>query len=76
MQSHPIEVNTVPPTPHHVTIDIHEDDADRLSWALSDLLCWCSGFMAGRDDSAHHPQGVEAARTLNLALKRALAKKD
>jgi hypothetical protein len=31
---------------------------------------------AGRDDSAHHPQGVEAARTLNLALKRALAKKD
>ena len=76
MQKHPIEVNTPPCSPLHITIAIHQDDADRLSNGLSDLLCWCRGFMAGRDDFSLHPQGAEAATILNLALKRAMHKKD
>lgn len=76
MQKHPIEVNTTPPPPMHITITIQEGDAERISNGLSDLLCWCRGFMAGRDDACQHPQGTEAATILNLALKRAMHKKD
>ena len=32
--------------------------------------------MAGREDFCQHPQGTEAATILNLALKRAMHKKD
>jgi hypothetical protein len=74
MQKHPIEVNPLIVLPSHITIAIHQDDADRLSNGLSDLLCWCRGFMAGREDFCQHPQGTEAATILNLALKRALTK--
>jgi len=76
MQKHPIEVNPLIVPPLHITIAIHQDDAERLSNGLSDLLCWCRGFMAGRDDTCQHPQGTEAATILNLALKRAMHKKD
>lgn len=78
MTTHPIEVNNVGHylTPLHVSLMIHREDAEALSYALSDLLCWCSGYCAGSPDSEHHPMGVEAAGTLNLALKRALSRKD
>jgi hypothetical protein len=78
MTTHPIEVNqTGPhPAPLHVSLTIHQDDAEALSSALSDLLCWCAGYRAGQPDSEHHPMGTGAARTLNIALKRALDKKE
>lgn len=78
MTDHPIELNRFGPhlTPLHVSLTIHQDDAESLSLALSDLLCWCAGYRAGQPDSEHHPMGIQAARTINMALKRALNNKE
>lgn len=78
MTRYPIEVNrTAPDLPlAHVSLVIHQDDAEALSFALSDLLCWAAGYCAGCQDTDKHPYGVEAARDLNIALKRALNRKD
>jgi hypothetical protein len=56
-----------------VTIKLPLSEAETLSHGLSDLLCWCNGFMAASGDSfSYDPMGVEAARTLNLKLKSAM----
>jgi hypothetical protein len=56
-----------------VVIRLPLDEAETLSHGLSDLLCWCNGFMAASgSDFRYDPMGVEAARTLNLKLKSAM----
>jgi hypothetical protein len=56
-----------------VTIQLTMAEAESLSSGLSDLLCWCRGFMAASGDHfSHYPMGVEATRTLNLKLKSAM----
>jgi len=56
-----------------VTLRLPLSEAEKLSYGLSDLLCWCNGFMAGTGpDFRFDPMGVEAARTLNLKLKSAM----
>lgn len=62
-----------PVQPRAVTITMTRVDAEELSFALSDLLCWHQGYAAAKgDDTAHAPMGVEAARDLNIKLKRAI----
>lgn len=56
-----------------ITITLTRGEAEIISYGLSDLLCWCSGFAAAhRDDTDDLPMGREAARNLNLKLKSAL----
>lgn len=61
-----------------ITIRLSRRDAERLSYGLSDLLCWHSGFAAAREglDLDHSPMGVGAARDLNLKIKGALDRAD
>lgn len=58
-----------------VLIQLDRQEAERLSWGLSDLLCWHGGFAAARagtDLDDDRPMGIEAVRTLNLKIKDAL----
>jgi hypothetical protein len=56
-----------------IVIVLSRTDADRVQEGLSDMLCWCNGFIAARpDDTANHPMGVHEARMINLKIKRAL----
>jgi hypothetical protein len=59
-----------------ITITIPRAEAEALSWAMSDLLCWCAGFAAARpDDSTHDPMGVEGTRKMRVRLNGALDRK-
>lgn len=58
-----------------VTLNLHKDEADALSFALSDVLCWCAGFASARegmDCTDKGPMGTERLRDLNIKLKSAL----
>lgn len=63
-----------------VAITLPYDEAESISNGMSDILCWLDGFKAGRagfaDCGASGPMGVERARTMNIALKRALDEAD
>lgn len=63
-----------------VTITLPYDKAESISNGLSDILCWVDGFTAGRAGTDHAgssgPMGVERARDMNIALKRALDEAD
>jgi hypothetical protein len=53
-------------------IAIHMTAAEwrKISFALSDVLCWHAGFHAGnRDGSANDPCDMPTLRTLNLRIK-------
>lgn len=58
----------------NVTITMTAMEAERFTYALSDILCWCSGFEAGRDKNlgTEGPLGTSAARDLNIKIKYAL----
>lgn len=56
-----------------IVIVMSREDAERVQNGLSDMLCWCSGFIAAQpDDTVHHPMGISEARMINLKIKRAL----
>lgn len=58
-----------------VTVQMTERDAERFSYALSDILCWARGFQAARrgtDLDQDMPIGVDEVRNLNIRLKEAL----
>lgn len=57
-----------------VTLNITLEEAERLSFGMSDLLCWASGFNAalGNDDLDRRPMGIEAVRAMNISLKQAI----
>ena len=61
-------------TEKRVTITMDREKAEDLSHGLSDLLCWCQGYMAGRagEYDSHAPMGVEETRDVNIAFKKAL----
>lgn len=60
-----------------VTLRLPKADAERLSSALSDVLCWASGFAAANyDRGVSGPMGIEQLRTLNIKLKAALGPAD
>lgn len=55
-----------------ITIDLDDDEAERLEHGVCDLLCWLRGYSAGRpEDDSNHPLGVEALRDLSIAIKDA-----
>jgi hypothetical protein len=58
----------------NIAIIMIKSEAEEVSHALSDLLCWLRGWHAAATDAALHngPYGVEAARELNILLKSAL----
>lgn len=59
--------------PRTVTISIPLDEAQDLSFGISDLLCWCRGFAAGAGPDADSlPMGCSAAREMNIKLKKAI----
>lgn len=64
-----------PPFPKEALFQLEftRKEAQSLSLALSDLLCWHRGFIAARqgtDLDSNEPMGIEAVRTINLKLQR------
>lgn len=59
-------------------LNLSADEAEQLSWAISDLLCWISGFEAGRagTDLPDGPMGVNQLRNFNIKLKNSLKHKE
>jgi hypothetical protein len=56
-------------SPHKMT----PTEAEEVSMAISDVLCWVSGFKAGREGSmmdACGPEGIQALRDFNIRLKQ------
>ena len=48
-------------------------EAEEVSLALSDVLCWVAGFKAAREGTdldASGPEGIKVLRDLNVRLKR------
>lgn len=65
---------TIRPRDPGVLVPLTLSGAQSCSDGLSDLLCWCRGFIAARpDDLEAHPIGVESARTIRIALRNAVA---
>lgn len=60
--------------PGRVRFTMADDDVESLQSGLSDLLCWLRGYQAAAKKSArtHSPMGIEAARELNIALRRGM----
>ena len=66
---------TLPSRLNAVTIELMLAEAERISAAMADLLCWCSGFAAAcPDDTNRHPPGVSATRDLRIKLLSALGR--
>jgi hypothetical protein len=58
-----------------ITLRMTKTQAETVSWAMSDLLCWCRGYMAGiGDETQHAPMGVAEVRELRIALNKAIQK--
>ncbi|MCL8382098.1 hypothetical protein [Xanthobacter aminoxidans] len=56
-----------------VSLRIPKAEAEQLSSALSDVLCWAAGFAAANyDRGVSGPMGIEQLRDLNRKLKAAL----
>lgn len=57
-----------------VTLTLSRAEAEHMQDELSDLLCWLRGYQAASSEFArdHAPMGIEGARRINIALKRAL----
>jgi hypothetical protein len=57
-----------------VTLAMSKSQAEQVRDGLADLLCWHRGFAAANanrcDDFS--PMGVDVARELNIALKKAI----
>jgi hypothetical protein len=61
--------------PRMVTVRLSQEQAERLSYGLSDLLCWCRGYCAANRRegiSDYDPIGISQCRDLNIALKGAI----
>lgn len=57
----------------HITLTLRKEQAEAISYGLSDLLCWCRGYAAAKgDDTQHLPMGVDDAREINIKIKAAL----
>ena len=61
-----------------VTITLTVEEAEAISFGLSDLLCWHSGYAAAREAisccTSNDPMGIERTRDMNLKIKDALHK--
>ncbi|MFE3839197.1 hypothetical protein [Pseudogemmobacter sonorensis] len=57
-----------------ITITLTAAEADELSFATSDILCWCSGFNSAREGTGMDggPMGLNPLRNFNIKLKGAL----
>lgn len=58
-----------------ISLNLTKDEAEAMSFAMSDILCWCAGFASARegmDLADKGPMGTERLRDLNIKLKRAL----
>lgn len=56
-----------------VTLEMSKSQAEYVSAGLSDILCWCNGFMAAKgEDYRYDPMGTMQIRELNIALKKAI----
>lgn len=56
-----------------VTLRMSKSQAEYVTAGISDILCWCNGFMAAKgDDNSYLPMGTNQIRELNIALKKAL----
>ncbi|MEN0115390.1 MAG: hypothetical protein AAGD15_01600 [Agrobacterium cavarae] len=56
-----------------VTLRMSKSQAEYVSSGISDILCWCNGFMAARgEDFRYDPMGTNQIREFNIALKKAL----
>lgn len=57
-----------------ITITMSRETAEYIQNGLSDLLCWCRGYMAAAGDhSDNGPIGVEETRDMNIKLKEAIS---
>ena len=60
-----------------VQITMTKEQAEKISFGLSDILCWVNGFNAGRsgtDFEGTGPLGVEETRTISIKIKDALSR--
>lgn len=56
----------VDPVP--IKIELAQRDAEKLSHALADVLCWYAGFSAGNPDYSN-PCDLNTLREFNIKLK-------
>lgn len=60
-----------------VTIILDEEQAERLSDGIADVLCWLSGYRSARpDDRDLAVLNIEAVRDMNIAIQDAIARQD
>jgi hypothetical protein len=55
-----------------ITVILTRKEAERLSYGLSDLLCWARGFCAAQPDRENLPLGMTETRDMNSKLKGAM----
>lgn len=56
-----------------VTVRLTLSEAERLSWGLSDLLCWCRGFVAAcPEDTGRHPYNFATALDVRERIDKAI----
>ncbi len=56
-----------------VILSLPKGQAEKLSDAMSDLLCWHRGYAAGKgEDTSNSPMGVEDLREFRIALNKAI----
>lgn len=60
-----------------VVIRMSKEEAERISFGLSDLLCWHAGYASGVSSdplrsSDDDPMGRSEAREINIKIKQAL----
>jgi len=56
-----------------VLLAMPKDEAERLSYGISDIACWISGFKAACPEAyERHPMNSDVLTTLNLKIKSAL----
>lgn len=57
-----------------VVLELSKEDAEKYSYALSDILCIVRGMELANPDLRGQMWGVEDARNLNIKLKSAINK--
>lgn len=71
-----IEDSNFPEKPEDlVEIKMTREDAEAISFGLSDVICWAHGFEAGRAGTDHGDSGlmsIETLRQMNIKIRDVL----
>jgi hypothetical protein len=55
-----------------ISLSFSLEQAQELSYGISDILCWIRGFRAGSRETRNDPLGDEVLREFNIKLKKVI----